>query len=223
MIGLFIFSRLCLLRHRLQGKLLQYSTWNSTMYKDKIYHSCATSINIISIETVSVSTFITSVCFAWSDPEWVCYIIIQLMHSYTCHSLQKSSANPISLFMYKLRGSSSMENQPITANLSKIALYWHSQSNLNSYILANEIAWLQIIRKWHTDLSGYTRGILQARKTLVSIPLLSCSAVQWYFSRSTERKILSHTKEWKLNRFFSSDTRSLLPDPLISIIVIINI
>mgnify|MGYP001800982948 CR=1 FL=1 len=42
------------------------------------------------------------------------------------HSLQKSSANPLSLFIYKLTGSRSLENQPITANLSKIALYWHS-------------------------------------------------------------------------------------------------
>ena len=41
-------------------------------------------------------------------------------------------------------------------------------------------------------------------KTLVSIPLLSCSAVQCCFSRSYERKILSHAQEWKLNRFFSS-------------------
>ena len=97
-----------------------------------------------------------------------------------------------------------LENQPIKAKLSKIALYWHSWFNLNSYILANEIAWLQIIGKWHTDVSGYTRGILQVSKTLVSIPLLSCSAVQCYFSRSTERKILSHAQEWKLNRFFSS-------------------
>ena len=120
------------------------------------------------------------------------------------HSLQKSSANPLSLSIYKLTGSRSLENQPITANLSKIALYWHSWFNLNSYILANEIAWLQIIGKWHTDLSGYTRGLLQVCKTLVSIPLLSCSAVQCYFSRSTERKFLSHAQEWKLNRVFSS-------------------
>ena len=131
---------------------------------------------------------------------WRCLIELHINHS-----LQKSSANPLSLSIYKLTGSRSLENQPITANLSKIALYWHSWFNLNSYILANEIAWLQIIGKWHTDLSGYTRGLLQACKTLVSIPLLSCSAVQCYFSRSTERIISSHAQEWKLNRFFSSD------------------
>ena len=134
-----------------------------------------------------------------------CNLVALISEITDYHSLQKSSANPLSLSIYKLTGSRSLENQPITANLSKIALYWHSWFNLNSYILANEIAWLQIIGKWHTDLSGYTRGLLRLGKTLVSIPLLSCSAVQWYFSRSTERKILSHAQEWKLNRFFSSD------------------
>ena len=47
--------------------------------------------------------------------------------------------------------------------------------------------------------------VMVVNKIVVSIPLLSCSSVQCYFSRSTEWKTLSHAQEWKLNRFFSSD------------------
>ena len=47
--------------------------------------------------------------------------------------------------------------------------------------------------------------VMVVNKKVVSIPLLSCSSVQCYFSRSTEWKIISHAQEWKLNRFFSSD------------------
>ena len=39
------------------------------------------------------------------------------------HSLQKSSANPLSLFIYKLTGHRSSDNQPIATRLSKIPLY----------------------------------------------------------------------------------------------------
>ena len=42
------------------------------------------------------------------------------------HSLQKSSADLLSLFIYKLTGCRSWVNKPITVKLSKIALYWHS-------------------------------------------------------------------------------------------------
>ena len=39
------------------------------------------------------------------------------------NSLQKSSANPLSLFIYQLTGYRSFDNHPITARLSKIPLY----------------------------------------------------------------------------------------------------
>ena len=132
-------------------------------------------------------------------PEWLVSLVYFINWYGLQHDLQKSSANPLSLFISKLTGSRSLENQPITANLSKIPLYWHPWFKLK----AIEITWLQIIGKWHADLSRYTRGTLRVCKTLVWIPLFSCSAIQRYFSRSTERKIFSHAQEWKLNRLLA--------------------
>ena len=118
--------------------------------------------------------------------------------------LTKSSASPRPLFIYELTGYMSMHNQPIAAKLSKMPLYWHSWFDWKSYILANEIAWLQMIVKWNVDLSGETRGSNESQYNIELIPMLSFFAVQWYFYWSTERKCLNHAQEWKLIRFFSS-------------------
>ena len=87
--------------------------------------------------------------FTFETLFWVTVMRVLLIMSHSLirslslgHSLQKSSANHLSLSIYKLTGYRSVHNQPITAKLSKIPLYWHSWLNWNSYILANEIACL---------------------------------------------------------------------------------
>ena len=70
-------------------------------------------------------------------------------HAYD-HSLPKSSANPLSLFIFINSQDIGLwiTNQSKPSS-QKISLYWHPWFNLNSYtyILANEIALLQITGK----------------------------------------------------------------------------
>ena len=118
-------------------------------------------------------------------------IILLLMYQYwlhdeektsSCnHSVQKSSASTLPWFIYKPTGLRSLDNQPITAKFSKIPLYWHSSFGWNSHMLANEIAWLQIIGKGNANLSEQSWGGNMSQLKLELIPFLSFSAVQWYF------------------------------------------
>ena len=50
---------------------------------------------------------------------------------------------------------STLDDQPITAKLSKIPLYWPSWFNRNSFTRANEMAWLQIIGKLHATSQSW--------------------------------------------------------------------
>ena len=116
------------------------------------------------------------------------------------HSVQKSSASTLPWFIYKPIGYRSLDNQPITAKFSKIPLYWHSSFGWNSHILANEIAWLQIIGKGNAHLSEQSWGGNMSQLKLELIPFLSFSAGQRYFYWTIERRNAWTT----LIRFLSS-------------------
>ena len=100
--------------------------------------------------------------------------------------LAKSSASTLPWFIYKPTGYglwTTNQSQPSSQN---------SSFGWNSHILANKIAWLQIIGKGNANLSKQSWGGNMSQLKLESIPFLSFSAVQRYFYWSIERKCLNH-------------------------------